>query len=91
MSQGVVTQQPLLLPDTQTARTLLDPSIEKTDKVSRSMNSSDFPKQREHSVGARQWDGRLGKVDHCQAGGFTAYASRKGYTLLDRRLSLPEE
>jgi SRSO17 transposase len=56
------------------------------------VDGSDFPKQGEHSVGvARQWCGRLGKVDTCQAGVFTAYASRKGYTLLDRRLYLPEE
>jgi SRSO17 transposase len=55
------------------------------------VDSSEFPKQGEHSVGvARQWCGRLGKVDNCQSGVFTAYASRKGYTLLDRRLYLPE-
>jgi SRSO17 transposase len=56
------------------------------------VDGSDFPKQGEHSVGvARQWCGRLGKVDNCQAGVFAAYASRKGYTLLDRRLYLPED
>lgn len=55
------------------------------------VDGSDFPKQGDHSVGvARQWCGRLGKVDNCQAGVFTAYASRKGYTLLDRRLYLPD-
>jgi SRSO17 transposase len=32
----------------------------------------------------------LGKGDNCQSGG-TVYASRKGYTLLDRRLYLPDE
>lgn len=56
------------------------------------IDSSEFPKQGEHSVGvARQWCGRLGKVDNCQSGVFAAYASRKGYTLLDRRLYLPDE
>jgi SRSO17 transposase len=56
------------------------------------VDSSEFPKQGEHSVGvARQWCGRLGKVDNCQSGVFAAYASRKGYTLLDRRLYLPDE
>jgi SRSO17 transposase len=51
----------------------------------------DCPKQGAHSVGgARQWCGRVGKVAHCQAGGVTAYASRKGEPLLDRRLYLPE-
>jgi SRSO17 transposase len=55
-------------------------------------DGSDFPKQGEHSVGvARQWCGHVGKVENCQAGVFAAYASRKGYTLLDRRLYLPDE
>jgi SRSO17 transposase len=56
------------------------------------VDSSEFPKQGEYSVGvARQWCGRLGKVDHGQSGVFVAYASRPGYTLLDRRLYLPDE
>jgi hypothetical protein len=56
------------------------------------VDGSDFCKQGEHSVGvARQWCGHVGKIDNCQAGVFAAYASRKGYTLLDRRLYLPEE
>ena len=55
-------------------------------------DGSGFPKKGEHSVGvARQWCGQLGKVENCQVGVFGAYASRKGYTLLDRRLYLPEE
>jgi len=56
------------------------------------VDGSGFPKKGEHSVGvARQWCGQLGKVENCQVGVFAAYASRKGYTLLDRRLYLPEE
>ena len=56
------------------------------------IDSSGFPKQGDHSVGvARQWCGRLGKVDNCQVGVFAAYASGKGYTLLDRRLYVPEQ
>ena len=56
------------------------------------IDGSEFPKKGKHSVGvARQWCGRLGKVENCQAGVFAAYASRKGYTLLDRRLYLPEK
>lgn len=70
---------------------LVDDTLGEADGVC-IVDSSDFPKQGAHSVGvARQWCGRLGKVDNCQAGVFTAYASRKGYTLLDRRLYLPEE
>jgi SRSO17 transposase len=70
---------------------LVDETLGEVDGVC-IVDGSDFPKQGEHSVGvARQWCGRLGKVDNCQAGVFAAYASRKGYTLLDRRLYLPEE
>lgn len=54
------------------------------------IDGSDFPKQGKHSAGvARQWCGHSGKKDNCQAGVFLGYASRKGYTLLDRRLYLP--
>jgi SRSO17 transposase len=54
------------------------------------VDGSDVPKQGKHSAGvARQWCGASGKKDNCQAGVFLGYASRKGYTLLDRRLYLP--
>jgi len=56
------------------------------------IDGSDFPKQGNESVGVkRQYCGELGKVANCQAGVFLAYASRQGYTLLDRRLYLPKE
>lgn len=56
------------------------------------LDGSDFPKQGEASVGVKwQHCGELGKVANCQAGVFLGYVSRKGYTLLDRRLYLPEE
>jgi len=56
------------------------------------VDGSGFPKKGVHSVGvARQWCGQLGKIENCQEGAFAAYASRKGYTLLDRRLYLPEK
>jgi SRSO17 transposase len=56
------------------------------------VDESGFPKKGEHSVGvARQWCGVLGKVANCQVGVFGAYVSRRGYTLVDRRLFLPEE
>ena len=70
---------------------LVDETLGEADGVC-IVDGSDFPKQGEHSVGvARQWCGRLGKVDNCQAGVFAAYASRQGYTRLDRRLYLPAE
>ena len=56
-----------------------------------SVDGSDFPKKGTESVGvARQYCGRLGKVDNCQAGVFVGYVSEKGHALLDRRLFLPE-
>jgi len=56
------------------------------------VDGCDFPKQGSHSVGvARQWCGALGKVANCQASVVACYASAHGYTLVDRRLYLPEE
>jgi SRSO17 transposase len=56
------------------------------------LDGSDFPKQGDDSVGVkRQWCGQLGKTANCQAGVFTGYSSRHGYTLLNRRLYMPKE
>jgi SRSO17 transposase len=56
------------------------------------LDPSGFPKKGTESCGvARQWCGRLGKVDNCQVGVFLAYASSQGYAPLDRRLYLPED
>ena len=53
---------------------------------------SAFPKKGSHSVGvARQWCGRLGKVENCQVGVFMGYASHTEQALVDMRLYLPEE
>ena len=55
-------------------------------------DGSGFPKKGEASCGvARQWCGRLGKVDNCQVGVFLAYVTAHGATLVDRRLYLPED
>jgi SRSO17 transposase len=55
------------------------------------LDGCDFPKQGSHSVGvARQWCGALGKVANCQSSVVACYASARGYTLVDRRLFLPE-
>ncbi len=71
-------------------QSLVDESLGEDDGVL-IIDGSDFPKQGRHSAGvARQWCGATGKKDNCQAGVFLGYASRKGYTLLDRRLYLPE-
>lgn len=53
---------------------------------------SAFPKSGKLSVGvARQWCGRLGKVDNCQVGVYLGYASSQGHTLVDTRLYLPKK
>lgn len=53
---------------------------------------SAFAKKGAKSVGvARQWCGRLGKVDNCQVGVFMAYVARKGHALVNTRLYLPKE
>jgi SRSO17 transposase len=53
---------------------------------------SAFPKSGRESVGvARQWCGRLGKVDNCQVAIYLGYVSAHGHTLVDLRLYLPKE
>jgi SRSO17 transposase len=48
-------------------------------------------KKGQDAVGvARQYCGPLGKGEHGQVGVFAGYASRHGYTLVDKRLFLPE-
>jgi SRSO17 transposase len=55
------------------------------------LDGCDFPKQGGDSVGvARQWCGAVGKRANCQAAVLATYASPAGYTLVDRRLYLPE-
>ena len=55
------------------------------------LDESGFEKKGEHSVGvARQWNGRLGKVDNCQVGVFAALGRGSRATLIDFRLYLPE-
>jgi SRSO17 transposase len=53
---------------------------------------SGFPKSGRQSVGvARQWCGRLGKVDNCQVAVYMGYVSRHEHALVDVRLYLPKE
>lgn len=53
---------------------------------------SGFPKKGKHSVGvARQWCGRLGKVDNCQLGVFMGYVSEEEHALVNMRLYLSKE
>jgi SRSO17 transposase len=69
----------------------VDMSLGEDDGVL-TLDGSDFLKQGQESVGVkRQYCGEVGKRANCQAGVYVGYASRKGYTLLDRRLYLPQE
>jgi SRSO17 transposase len=71
-------------------RRLVDETLGEDDGVL-IIDGSDIPKRGTHSAGvARQWCGATGKTDNCQAGVYLGYASRRGYTLLDRRLYLPQ-
>jgi SRSO17 transposase len=54
------------------------------------IDESSFPKQGDRSVGvARQWTGRLGKVDNCQVAVFGVLTDGERHTPVDMRLYLP--
>ena len=56
------------------------------------IDESGFSKKGDASVGvARQYNGRLGKLDNCQVGVFAALTCGKRSTLIGGRLYLPEE
>ena len=53
---------------------------------------SGFPKSGRESVGtARQWCGRLGKLENCQVAVYMGYVSSHEHALVDTRLFLPKE
>lgn len=53
---------------------------------------SGFPKKGTKSVGvAKQWCGRLGKVDNCQVGIYMGYVTRKEHAIVNVRLYLNED
>ena len=54
------------------------------------IDESGITKKGKKSVGvARQWNGRLGKVDNCQVGVYAALSRGRLSTLIDTRLYLP--
>jgi SRSO17 transposase len=56
------------------------------------IDESGITKKGKKSVGvARQWNGRLGKVDNCQVGVYAALSRGNFSTLIDERLYLPRE
>ena len=55
-------------------------------------DESGFVKKGRDSIGvAKQYCGTIGKVDNCQVGVFAGYVSEHGYSLLDKRLFIPEK
>ena len=55
------------------------------------IDESSFPKQGDRSVGvARQWTGRLGKIDNCQVAVFGVLTDGERHTPIDMRLYLPD-
>ena len=53
---------------------------------------SGFPKKGTKSVGvAKQWCGRLGKIENCQVGIYMAYVTRKDHAIVNVRLYLNEK
>ena len=56
------------------------------------IDESSIKKQGKKSVGvARQWSGRLGKVDNCQVGVYAALSHGNQVGIVNARLYLPEE
>ena len=56
------------------------------------IDESGFLKKGDKSVGVqRQYCGTAGRVENCQVGVFLGYATKKGHTLLDTKLYLPED
>ena len=54
------------------------------------IDESGITKKGNKSVGvARQWNGRIGKVDNCQVGVYAALSRGSRSTLIDTRLYLP--
>ena len=55
-------------------------------------DESGFQKKGKNSAGVgKQYCSNLGKIENCQVGVFAAYASSMGYSLVDKRLFIPEK
>jgi SRSO17 transposase len=56
------------------------------------IDETSFPKQGDRSVGvARQWSGRLGKIDNCQVAVFCVQSNGQRHAPVDTRLYLPKK
>lgn len=55
-------------------------------------DETSFVKKGHDSIGvAKQYCGTIGKVENCQVGVFAAYVSQGGYSMVDKRLFIPEK
>lgn len=55
-------------------------------------DETSFVKKGQDSIGvAKQYCGTIGKVENCQVGVFAAYVSENGYSIVDKRIFLPEK
>jgi SRSO17 transposase len=55
-------------------------------------DETSFVKKGQDSIGvAKQYCGTIGKVENCQVGVFAAYVSESGYSMVDKRIFLPEK
>jgi len=72
-------------------RTMVSEDIGDTNSVL-IFDETGFVKKGDDSVGVgKQYCGNIGKVENCQVGVFAAYGSPHGYSLLDKRLFIPEK
>lgn len=63
-----------------------------TSESGLTVDESSIPKKGRKSVGvARQWCGRLGKVDNCQTGVYVSLVNGSSTTIIDAQLYLPAE
>ncbi len=70
----------------------VDRAFAESDDYFMVIDESAFTKKGNDSVGvARQWNGRLGKIDNCQVGVFAALGCGEEVTLTDERLFLSEQ
>lgn len=70
----------------------LNKHLGNSDESALYIDESAFKKQGKKSVGvARQWNGRLGKVDNSQVGVFAALGRGDRVGIVDARLYLPQE
>jgi len=76
----------------QLAREIASKTPEEISLSMSTVDDSSFVKKGKESVGvARQYCGRLGKVENCQSGVFAGFAGPRGHGLINSQLYMPKE